>query len=121
MVLQYRLERVVAEKLIGSLIYGTHKTPKKARPWKERLKVELSIVCVLVFLGGLAYRFVNYREENRVKQFFEQVRQGQYETAYAGWDTGSGRYSLQDFLVDWGNDGYYTKGMHTARIKDSNS
>jgi hypothetical protein len=27
---------------------------------------------------------------------------------------------MKDFLQDWGNDGYYTKGMHAARVIDSN-
>jgi hypothetical protein len=28
---------------------------------------------------------------------------------------------MKDFAQDWGRDGYYTKGMHDARVVDSNS
>ena len=28
---------------------------------------------------------------------------------------------MQDFLNDWGTDGYYTKGVSTAKVIDSNS
>ena len=28
---------------------------------------------------------------------------------------------MNDFLQDWGKDGYYTKGMHESRVVDSNS
>ena len=28
---------------------------------------------------------------------------------------------MQDFLTDWGKDGYYTKGVESAKVVDSNS
>jgi hypothetical protein len=28
---------------------------------------------------------------------------------------------MQDFLSDWGKDGYYTKGVSSAKVMDSNS
>lgn len=110
----------MAEKLIGSLIYGEHATPKKSRPWKERLKAPLAIGGVLLLIGGIAYKFVNYREESRVAHFVTAIENGQYDLAYSNWDT-DGHYTMQDFLQDWGKDGYYTRGMHRARVVDSNS
>lgn len=110
----------MAEKLIGSLIYGEHATPKKMRPWKERLKVPMAIGIVLFVIGGLAYKFVNYREERRVSEFMAAIENGQYDAAYGSWDT-EGHYTMKDFLQDWGKDGYYTKGMHESRVVDSNS
>jgi hypothetical protein len=110
----------MAEKLIGSLIYGEHTVPKKGRPLKERLKVPLAIGVVLLLIGGAAYKFANYREEGRVKGFLEDIRSGRYDIAYARWDT-DGHYSMKDFLADWGKDGYYTRGLNTARVVDSNT
>ena len=111
----------MADKIIGSLVYGQHEVPKKQRPWKDRLKVPVSIGLVLLVIGGLAWKFANYREERRVSQFMEAVRAGNYDAAYADWDTSDGHYSMKDFLVDWGKNGYYTTGMTRSEIMDSNS
>ena len=109
----------MADKLIGSLIYGDHEIPKKSRTWKDALKVPVSIALVLIFIGGLAYKFANFQEERRTKQFIEAVKTGRFDAAYQNWDADA-RYTLKDFLQDWGKDGYYTKGMHDARVTDSN-
>lgn len=109
----------MGEKLIGSLIYGEHENPKKSRPWKAALKVPVSIGLVLIFIAGLVYKFANFREERRTTQFIETVKSGQFDAAYGNWDADA-RYTLKDFLQDWGKDGYYTKGMHDARVTDSN-
>jgi hypothetical protein len=109
----------MGEKLIGSLIYGEHEIPKKSRTWKEALKVPVAIGLVLIFIGGLAYKFANVREERRVRQFIEAIENAQYDVAYQSWDADA-RYTMKDFLQDWGTDGYYTKGMHEARVTDSN-
>jgi hypothetical protein len=110
----------MADKIIGSLIYGDHPIPKKSKALKERLKVPVAIALVLIFISGIIYKFANFREERRVRQFMETVQSGQMETAYGQWDAG-GRYTLKDFLADWGKEGYYTKGMHDAHVVDSNS
>jgi len=105
---------------MGSLLYGDHPPPKKARPWKERLKVPLAIGIVLAVVGGVAYKFANFREERQVNRFVESVAAGRYEEAFANWDAG-GSYTMKEFLEDWGKDGYYTKEMHRADVIDSNS
>ena len=112
-------KRSMAEKLIGSLIYDDHPIPKKSRALKERLKVPAAIALVLIFISGIAYKFVNFREEGRVRQFVEKIEKGQFEEAYQSWDADS-HYTMKDFLQDWGKDGYYTAGMHRARVIDSN-
>lgn len=109
----------MSDKIIGSLIYGEHVVPKPARPWKERLKVPVTIGLVVIVLGGLAYKFVNFREERRVSQFIAALANGQYAAAYKEWDADQ-HYPMKDFLEDWGKEGYYTKGMHQARVVDSN-
>lgn len=110
----------MAEKLIGSLIYGEHELPKRGRSWKERLKVPLAITVVLAVAGGVAYKFANYREERQVRRFLETLASKQYEAAYQSWDADE-RYTIKDFLEDWGENGYHTKGMQEARVIDSNS
>jgi len=109
----------MAEKIIGSLIYDDHPIPKKSPALKERLKVPVGIALALIFIGGILYKYANYREEGQVRQFMQNIGSGQYEQAYKEWDA-EGRYTLNDFLQDWGKDGYYTKGMHEARVVDSN-
>src|SRR5688500_13158293 len=110
----------MAEKLIGSLIYGAHVAPKKQRPWKDRLKAPVAILTFLLIIGGAAYKFVNYREERHVMRFLEMVQQGEYDAAFATWDADS-HYTMKDFLVDWGKDGYYMAGLREYSIADSNS
>src|SRR6185436_16250005 len=110
----------MADKIIGSLIYDDHPIPKKSRAFKERIKVPLTIGIVLIFLSGVIYKFANFREEGRVKQFMSAVAGGQYEAAFAQWDAEGGHYNMKEFLQDWGKDGYYTKGMHEAKVVDSN-
>lgn len=109
----------MADKIMRSLLYDDHPIPKKSRAWKDRLKVPVSIALVLIFVGGLAYKFANFREERRVRQFVEEIEMGRYEAAYQTWDTTS-HYTMKDFLEDWGTEGYYTKGMREARVIDSN-
>jgi hypothetical protein len=109
----------MADKIIGSLIYDDHPIPKKSRAWRERLKVPVAIAIVLLVIGGIAWKFANFREEGRVRQFMDTVRAGQYDAAYQMWDI-EGHYRMEDFLQDWGRDGFYTKGMQDARVADSN-
>ena len=110
----------MAEKIIESLIYGDHPIPKKSRALKERLKVPVTIALVLIFISGMLYKFANFREERSVRQFVSAVESGNLDGAYQLWDS-EGRYTMKDFVQDWGKDGYYTKGMHEARVVDSNS
>jgi hypothetical protein len=108
------------EKIIGSLLYDDHPIPKKSRALKERLKAPVGIALVLIFVSGIVYRFANFREERSVRQFMTAVEGGQYEAAYQLWDVG-GRYTMKDFLQDWGKDGYYTKGMRCLNPSNNDS
>jgi len=110
----------MADKIIGSLIYDDHPIPRRSRTLKERLKVPFYGAIALVLIGGLLYKFANFREERVVRQFMVQVEGGNLDGAYQFWDA-EGRYTMKDFVQDWGKDGYYTKGMHDARVLDSNS
>lgn len=109
----------MADKIIRSLIYDDHPIPKRSRALKERLKVPVGIALVLIFVSGMAYKFANFREERRVRQFMSAVETGKYDSAYQEWD-GDSHYTIKEFMQDWGQEGYYTKGMHQARVVDSN-
>jgi len=109
------------EPMVGSLIYGDHKIPKKSRPWKDRLKLPGIVLLVFVVIGGLYYEYHNYREEGAVRHFLSEVFAGHPEEAFSRWDLEGGSYSMQDFLMDWGKDGYYTRGAASAKVVDSNS
>jgi hypothetical protein len=110
----------MADKIIGSLIYDDHPNPRRSHALKERLKIPFYGALALVLIGGLLYKFANFREERVVRQFMTQVEGGNLDGAYQLWDA-EGRYTMKDFVQDWGKDGYYTKGMHEARVVDSNS
>jgi hypothetical protein len=111
----------MSEKIIGSLIYGDHVVPKKQRPWKQRIVLPLSITILVLLIVVGAYKFINYREESSVQGFLKNLRNGNYDTAYANWDISDGHYSMKQFMEDWGKDGYYGKALATAKISDSNS
>ena len=108
------------EPMVGSLIYGDHKNPKKSRPWKDRLKLPGIILAVFVVLGSLGYNYFNYRQEHSVTEFLAEVSNGQIDAAYTKWDGGSS-YTVKDFASDWGKDGYYMKGVTSVKVIDSNS
>jgi hypothetical protein len=109
------------EPMVGSLIYGDHKVPKKSRPWSERWKLPTAVALAFVLIAFLAYKYCNYREEGAVAQFLGDVFSGRPEAAYSKWDLEGGSYTMEDFLNDWGKDGYYTKGVTKAGVVDSNS
>src|SRR5215471_11691957 len=67
------------EPMVGSLIYGNHKVPKKSRPWKERWKLPTAVALVFLAIIVVAYEFCNYREEGAVKQFLGNVFSGNME------------------------------------------
>jgi hypothetical protein len=66
---------------------------------------------VLAALGAvililLIHRFANFREEWRVKNFAEELRAGNFQRAYQTWGPSNG-YRYEDFMADWGHNGYY--------------
>jgi hypothetical protein len=72
--------------------------------------VVLSVLAVLI-VGGLLYAiFQNYPEERQAGRFFDLLRSGDYQAAYALWgcvkpDSRACRdYPFTDFMKDWGPD-----------------
>jgi hypothetical protein len=109
------------EPMVGSLIYGDHKIPKKSRPWQQRWKLPGIVIAVFIVLSIIEYKYVNYRQERSVTEFIDQVSAGKVDDAFAKWDLEGGSYTKQDFVSDWGKDGYYLKGAKSVKVIDSNS
>jgi hypothetical protein len=109
------------EPMVGSLIYGDHKIPKRRGTWKERGKLPGLVLLIFIFLGFLGYTYVNFRQERSVSEFLAQISAGQIDDAFAKWDLDGGSYTKKDFVSDWGKDGYYTKGASSMKVIDSNS
>jgi hypothetical protein len=111
----------MAEKLIGSLIYGEHVVPKKQRPLYQRILIPVLIGLFIIGASFTVYKFANYREEGSVSTFLTEIRNGSFDKAYSIWDLEGGHYTMKDFMDDWGKDGYYGKAITSVRIWDSNS
>lgn len=109
----------MADRIIGSLIHGEHANPV-SRSFRERFLLPLIVAGVFVLIGAVVYQFYNYREERVVAAFLEEVFSGQTDAAFARWDVADSSYTQQDFLSDWGKEGYYTKGIAGGDIMDSN-
>jgi hypothetical protein len=107
--------------MVGSLIYGDHKVPKRSRPWKERWKLPAAIIALFILLSFLGYKYCNYRQESSVTEFLTDVKQGNLDAAFAKWEIEGSSYTMKDFMSDWGKDGYYTKGATSSKVIDSNS
>ena len=108
----------MADKLIHSLITGTHVAPKPSLPFKQKMLVAVAIIFVLSLGGFLVWKFINFREEGQVTRFLEDITGGRYEQAFALWDS-EGSYQMKQFLEDFGKDGYYTKKVHQGRVVTS--
>ena len=77
-------------------------------PAAKRRRYIVSAVALVILLGfGTWYFFLRFIGEKRVVQkFMDEVVAGNYEQAYQIWNP-HGTYSYQDFLADWGQQGYY--------------
>jgi len=108
----------MADRIISNLFTGDHVAPKPGMTLKQKMRVGV-VIAVVISLGSfLLWKFINYREERQVSEFFQDLTQGQYEHAYARWDADD-HYKMKDFLEDFGKDGFYTKGTHDARVVNS--
>ena len=108
----------MADKIIGNFITGDHVAPKPGMPLQQKAKIAVAIVVVISLGSFLVWKFINYREEGQVTQFFQDLEREQYDQAYALWDADD-HYKMKDFLEDFGKNGYYTKGSHDARVVTS--
>ena len=108
----------MADKFLGNIISGNHVAPKPSMPLVQKLLVATAVLVVVSLGSFLMWKFINYREESRVRQFLEELTSGRYDQAFALWDS-EGTYQMKEFLEDFGKDGFYTKGVQEARVVTS--
>ena len=63
-----------------------------------------ALVLLAAVVLYLTFRF--YPEQRAAQRFFDALVAGDTKTAYQLWKAGPS-YRLQDFLADWGPNGYY--------------
>jgi hypothetical protein len=73
---------------------------------KPRQFVWLGLITLVVLGVCLYWTFRFYPEKKAARQFFETVAAGDMNRAYQIWKPGP-NYAMQDFLADWGPNGYY--------------
>jgi hypothetical protein len=66
--------------------------------------VAVALVVLAVVVVYLTFRF--YPEQRAAQRFFDTLVAGDTNGAYKLWKAGPS-YHLQDFLADWGANGYY--------------
>jgi hypothetical protein len=76
-----------------------------------------AIVIIAIVALWWAFRF--YPEKRAAEHFFDALVAGDTATAYQLWKPGES-YKMQDFLADWGPDGYYGP-VKSYRIMHENS
>jgi hypothetical protein len=79
-----------------------------------------TLVTLIVFYFAFRY----FPEKRAAEAFMNAVVAGNMPEAYELWKP-SPSYRMQDFLADWGTDGYYGpvksyKIVHASALKDSN-
>jgi hypothetical protein len=73
---------------------------------KSRRIVWMAVAAVVIAAVGLFFAFRYYPEKKTTERFFEAVASGDMNRAYQLWKPGPS-YTMQDFLADWGPNGYY--------------
>jgi len=80
--------------------------PPVEKPKKSRVLAFTIVVVVLVAATSLWFTFRYYGEEKVAARFFDALVAGDTAKAYELWKP-SASYKMNDFLADWGTDGYY--------------
>ncbi len=84
-----------------TLLYPPPDPRGKSRPLTWVVVVLVAAVALILF-----WSFRYYPEKKAAGHFFEAVAAGDMNRAYQIWKPGP-NYSMQDFLADWGPNGYY--------------
>jgi hypothetical protein len=80
--------------------------PPVEKPKKHHvLKITLAAVALVVIIA-LWFTFRYYPEKKAAGQFFAALTADDTAKAYALWKPSS-TYTMNDFLADWGTNGYY--------------
>src|SRR5215469_10559597 len=91
---------------MGSLLKGSLLNPPPIKPHKPRVAAITIAILALVAVVALWFTFRYYPEKKVVEHFFDALVSGDTARGYALWKP-SASYTMNDFLADWGADGYY--------------
>jgi hypothetical protein len=80
--------------------------PPAAKPEKSRAMAFTIAALTLVTVVVLWFTFRYYPEKKAAERFFNAVVAGDMAQAYQLWKPGAS-YTMNDFLADWGPQGYY--------------
>src|SRR5438045_616943 len=105
----------MTNKLINNLITNNHIVPKPDMSLKQKTQIAVTIVTIVSLKLFLVWKFINYRKERQVTQFFHNLEQRRFDQAYAKWDADD-HYKMKDFLDDFDADNYYTKNMQNPQM-----
>jgi hypothetical protein len=85
---------------------------------KRRHWVFVAFVLALIAIAALYFVFRYYPEQRAAQKFFDALAAGDTKTAYQLWHP-QPSYRIQDFLTDWGPNGYYgpVKTYKIIRVK----
>lgn len=85
---------------------------------KKHYALRITVIAVLlVVIIALWFTFRYYPEKKAAGQFFDALTAGDTTKAYALWKPSS-TYTMNDFLADWGTNGYYGP-VRSYRIMDA--
>ena len=80
--------------------------PPVEKPKKHHVVTITLAAVALVVIIALWFTFRYYPEKKAAGQFFAALTAGDTAKAYALWKPSS-TYTMNDFLADWGTNGYY--------------
>jgi hypothetical protein len=80
--------------------------PPAEQPKKHHVLTITLAAVALVVIVALWFTFHYYPEKKAAGQFFVALTAGDTAKAYALWKPSS-TYTMNDFLADWGTNGYY--------------
>lgn len=80
--------------------------PPVEKPEKSRVMAFTLAAVVLLIAVVLYFTFRYYPEKKAAAHFFDALVAGESDKAYGLWKP-SANYKMNDFLADWGAQGYY--------------
>ena len=93
---------------------------RSEEPKSKTLRYTVTGMALVILLAfGTWYFFLRFiSEEHTIQHFMDAVVAGNFEQGYQIWQA-HGSYSYQDFLQDWGKQGYYGP-IESYRIESAN-
>ena len=80
--------------------------PPLRPPWKYRRPALFGGSAVVIAVVVILWLLRFHTEYGTIRRFADSLVVGNFQTAYQIWKP-AGSYTFQDFMQDWGPDGYY--------------